>query len=46
MSTGNFTLHKDEVVYAESLNLDGTAVIATAANMLTMMRILAFIVTS
>ena len=30
MATGNHTLHQDEVVYAESLNLDGTAVTAAA----------------
>lgn len=28
MSTGNHTLHKDEVLYCESMNVDGTAVSA------------------
>lgn len=31
MATGNHTLHKNEVVYAESLNVGGTAITATAA---------------
>ncbi len=31
MATGNHTLHKNEVVYAESINLGGTAIDATAA---------------
>ena len=31
MATGNHTLHQDEVVYAESLNVGGTAITATAA---------------
>jgi hypothetical protein len=31
MSTGNATLHQDEVLYCESLVIDGTAVTATAA---------------
>lgn len=29
MSTGNHTLHQDEVLYCESMNVDGTAVSAT-----------------
>jgi hypothetical protein len=33
MATGNHTLHQDEVLYAESLNINGTAVSATAAEL-------------
>lgn len=33
MATGNHTLHQKQVVYAESLNLGGTAVTATAAEL-------------
>lgn len=33
MATGNHTLHKREVGYFESLNLNGTAVTATAAQL-------------
>jgi hypothetical protein len=33
MATGNHTLHKKEVVYAESLNINGTAVTSTAAEL-------------
>jgi hypothetical protein len=33
MSTGNHTLHKNQVVYAESLVLNGTALTATATQL-------------
>jgi hypothetical protein len=33
MATGDHTLHKDQVVYAESLNVGGTAITATAAEL-------------
>lgn len=36
MATGNHTLHQDEVVYAESLNVGGTAITATAAEINTL----------
>ena len=33
MATGNVTLHQNEVVYAESLNIGGTAVTSSAAEL-------------